>query len=129
MAKVLVEFQNNKFKLIEEKKLDDIKENHQIIGTVINLNLYEKWFKMIKSGKKKEEYREIKEYYDKIFSKLKGQFVIAFANGFKKTRDVIYVRCNKISKGKGKKEWGAPNELCYVLNLKEVICTKDEIIK
>ena len=34
---------------------------------MLTLPIKKKWFDMIKSGEKKEEYRERKEYYSKIF--------------------------------------------------------------
>ena len=37
---------------------------------MLTLPIKKKWFDMIKSGEKKEEYREIKPYYDIRFAKL-----------------------------------------------------------
>ena len=36
---------------------------------MLTLPIKKKWFDMIKSGEKKEEYREIKPYYDSRFLK------------------------------------------------------------
>lgn len=93
------------------------------------LPIKKKWFDMIKSGEKKEEYREIKPYWTKRFYKLKtsicGYSVIfegkvIFKNGYSKNSPKII--CDVfIFKGYGKEEWGAePNKLYYVLKILSV---------
>ena len=97
------------------------------------LPIKKKWFDMIKSGEKKEEYREIKPYYDTrigkllvlqtLISKLDGVgFVtnIQLRNGYGKDKPTLLCEC-EVSKGYGKEEWGAePNKLYYVLKILSV---------
>ena len=108
------------------------------------LPIKKKWFDMIKSGEKKEEYREIKTYYDKClgnaiigfpFTKViienfesiksydESQFKIIdiiFRNGYKADSPKIKCKC-KLNIGQGKEEWGAePNKEYYILQIIEV---------
>lgn len=92
------------------------------------LPIKKKWFDMILSGEKKEEYREIKEYWTKRFgfeNTEKERMIyltknVIFKNGYSKNSPKIkcYV---KIEYGFGKEEWGAePNKLYYVLKILSV---------
>ena len=91
------------------------------------LPIKKKWFDMIKSGEKKEEYREIKSYYQSRFVKLflneinqfKTNYVI-FRNGYRKDSPKIKCLCS-FDVDYGKPEWGAEaGELYYVLKILEV---------
>lgn len=100
------------------------------------LLIKKKWFDMIKSGEKKEEYREIKPYYTTRFDNILYQyfkdengnilcnhvdyFDVIFRNGYRK--DSPEIKCKvHISKGYGNPEWGAePNKLYYVLEILSV---------
>lgn len=93
------------------------------------LPIKKKWFDMIKSGEKKEEYREIKAYYLSRFNKLplydfredKMTFEVVFRNGYSKSSPKLKCKC-KIRIGQGKEEWGAePNKEYYVLEILEVL--------
>ena len=73
---------------------------------------------MIKSGEKKEEYREINVYYQSRFEKYTPleylppeEFMIILRNGYSKNSPKI--KCNvTVQIGEGKEEWGAePNKL------------------
>ena len=82
---------------------------------MLTLPIKKKWFDMILSGEKKEEYREIKPYYDSRFKN--GIDYIVFRNGYKKDSPKIKCGC-LITKGYGKEKWGAePNKLYYVLKI------------
>ena len=90
------------------------------------LTVSDKWFSLIKSGAKKEEYREINGYNDNLFDKyfydkgnLKSCYVV-FKNGYDKKSQRIICLCN-LSQGYGKKEWGAiPNKYYFILEILEV---------
>lgn len=104
------------------------------------LPIKRKWFDMILSGEKKEEYREIKPYYDsrfkdfianlgnyKIFP-LKGgmgflytePITVIFRNGYSKNSPSIKCKV-RIKKGPGLPEWGAePGKVYYVLEILKV---------
>lgn len=90
------------------------------------LPIKKKWFDMIRSGEKKEEYREIKPYYTRRFDKLFPYNIhvntntnelwylgdrtpaqeIIFRNGYQP--DSPKIKCNcKLRIGQGKEEWGA----------------------
>lgn len=102
---------------------------------MLTLPIKKKWFDMIKSGEKKEEYREIKPYYTTRFygrayeHNVKNGFVkeyerkyitILLRNGYSNNSPSI--KCNvELSKGYGKQEWGAePNKIYYVLKILSV---------
>lgn len=92
---------------------------------MLTLPIKKKWFDMIKSGEKKEEYREIKPYYDSRFSFTDDGITrtyevrkwIIFRNGYKKGSPKI--KCwVSIKEDYGKPEWGAElNKLYYVLKI------------
>lgn len=91
---------------------------------MLTLPIKKKWFDMIKSGEKKEEYREIKPYYNsrfKIYEPYLSNFEsIVFINGYRKDSPRIKCYCY-ISKGTGKPKWGAePNKEYYVLEILSV---------
>ncbi len=102
------------------------------------LPIKKKWFNMILSGEKKEEYREIKPYYTsrirnllditdcddddeavliiiKVCTEVIGEtrpFNVMFRNGYSKASPSFVAKCT-LSVGKGKEEWGAKQEKEY----------------
>ena len=107
---------------------------------MLTLPIKKKWFDMILSGEKKEEYREIKPYYDSRFYHIKAfpkektnsdsiaEFTlkietvdyVIFRNGYSKNSPSIKCKVD-ITTGPGKKEWGAePNKKYYVLKILSV---------
>ena len=94
---------------------------------MLTLHIIREWFDLIECGYKKEEYREIKPYYDSRFKELGVPTVIRFRAGYSKDAPVIECRVI-IMKGKGKEKWGAvPGEMYYVLSIKKVKRIKPEI--
>lgn len=99
----------------------------------LHLNLKGKWFDMILSGEKKQEYRDQSKYWDNRFSKLfpkhfKGEMyqpiveTILFSNGYSKDRRQFEIELKGIHRGEGRREWGAENgKHYYVLQLGEVL--------
>lgn len=103
------------------------------------LPIKKEWFDMILSGEKKEEYRDIKPYYDtrlqrhfecvrkgsELLSKepeqqLSAKF-ITFRNGYSKKSPSLLAEC-ALRIGTGKPEWGAEKDkLYYILEIKQVI--------
>jgi len=88
---------------------------------ILDLVLKEKWYNMIESGIKHEEYREIKPYWEKRLTQKntpdKDGFVAAdfdfkeythvrFRKGYSKTS--ITYAITEITIGRGNTEWGAP---------------------
>lgn len=114
----------------------------------LHLNLKKKWFDMIASGEKKEEYREIKDYWvskfvaflwvsdfdtkshvDKI---LLGEYnklgllddweTITFSNGYSKNRRQFVIEYKGLEVRKGNKCWGAnEGQKYFVLNLGKIL--------
>ena len=98
------------------------------------LPIKKKWFDMIKSGEKKEEYREIKPYWTKRFchalydlelgnsskTLYKGQGTVIFQNGYQKNAPRI--KCDiRLKQDYGFVDWGAaPFKTYYVLEILNV---------
>ncbi len=107
---------------------------------MLTLPIKKKWFDMIVSGEKKEEYREIKPYYISRFNNLftynlyknkKNELwylgdksipeEVIFKNGYKANSPKIKCSC-RLTIGKGKEEWGAePNKEYFILKIEEII--------
>lgn len=103
------------------------------------LPIKKKWFEMILLDKKKEEYREIKPYYNSRFGneffghKLASEEIkalrrymtlpteVIFRNGYSNNSAYIVCWC-RLSVGIGNPEWGAEiGKEYYVLHIEEVI--------
>lgn len=76
---------------------------------ILHLTLKKKWFDMIASGEKKEEYREIKPY---LIVRMKFDLwnnkpfdTVVFTNGCGAKAPTIVVEMLKISVGPAKPEW------------------------
>lgn len=96
------------------------------------LLIKKKWFEMILSGEKKEEYRENKKYYRRrlenifntnILNSILKQgygtipFKVLFRNGYNQNSP-SFVATVKLRLGFGKPEWGAEEgKLYYVLSI------------
>jgi hypothetical protein len=97
---------------------------------MLTLPIKKKWFDMILSGEKKEEYREIKPYYTSRFENeleidrfMYGEdyLHIILRNGHSKSSPYMKVKCI-LRDGYGKEEWGAePNKVYYVLKIVEIL--------
>jgi hypothetical protein len=89
---------------------------------MLTLPIKKKWFDMIKSGNKKEEYREIKPYWTSRFSKYNWAlpFEIIFRNGYGNSKPAI--KCNvKLETDYGCTNWGAEiGKVYYVLKILSV---------
>lgn len=104
---------------------------------ILHLTLKKKWFDMIASGEKKEEYREIKDYWSKRFGyyyetdRESGYWdegttahydVVRFRNGYSKNAPVMDVEFIDMEMKLGKPEWGAePGKKYFVIELGEII--------
>lgn len=91
----------------------------------LHLNLKKKWYDLIESGEKKEEYREVKPYWAtriENFNK-NGNGLICFKNGYSKQARGMIVECKGVDLGfcDTKPEWGQPNETHYILKLGKVL--------
>lgn len=99
------------------------------------LPIKKKWFDMILSGEKKEEYREIKPYYDTRFDRafrLKepyvwennySPFTVEFRNGYSSESPSFVARI-WLSIDEGNPDWGAePGVKYYVLHIEDIVST------
>lgn len=79
----------------------------------LNLVLKHKWYDMIQSGEKTEEYRDIKKWEKRISQK---QYThVRFHRGY--TTTVQLFELEEITTGFGRKEWGAPDEEVIIIKL------------
>lgn len=90
----------------------------------LHLTLERKWFDLIASGEKREEYRKIKPYWNKRLNK--SFDVIQFRNGYQVDAPAMVVELNEVMTGLGIIEWGAPEyEKVYILKLGKIIELKN----
>lgn len=79
---------------------------------VLDLVLMHKWFDMIATGVKTEEYREIKPYWESRFSKY-SYSEVRFHRGY--TDVTMQFKILSIKRGIGKSEWGAPAKEVFII--------------
>ena len=102
-------------------------ERRQKEMKILHLTLKKKWFDMIASGEKKEEYREDKPYWRKRLL-LRGDcvddirlfHVVEFRNGYRKDSPRMRFKCDRSEPGEGRTEWGAnPGQWYFIIKLGE----------
>ena len=116
----------------------------QYISNTLHLNLISKWFDLILSGEKKEEYREITSYWinrltwhefhkltpNQVFYKYIDGFdvlkrnhdFITFSNGYSKNRRQFIIEFKSMKIDYGESKWGAiPYHKYFVLQLGNII--------
>ena len=118
------------------------------MSKTLHLPISAKWFDLILSGEKKEEYREIKWHYCPRFFNLKVnrkyfsvdaviQFVktgndlfvhfdtVTLTNGYRKDSPRMIVEFKDITIGYGNPDWGAPNEHVFIIRLGKILETSN----
>lgn len=121
----------------------------------LDLVLKGKWYDMISSGEKREEYREIKPYWfdrlidcfmkkdaelatryfgkegrttniEAINDDIDGEWIsfkgfthIRFRRGY--TNTTMLFKCDGITIGHGRTDWGAPEEEVFIIKLGEMV--------
>ena len=92
---------------------------------ILHLNLKKQWFDMIASGEKKEEYRNINDYwYTRLakFNEVQEGDKIIFSNGYSKDRRQMEVELLNAICSQGNPAWGAEKGTIYfVLRLGEIL--------
>lgn len=73
---------------------------------VLDLVVTHKWYDMILSGEKTEEYRDVAKWWKRIVGK--GYTHVRFRRGYTSTCQIL--RIDGISCGIGREEWGAPQD-------------------
>ena len=87
----------------------------------LHLSLKEKWYRMIESGEKLEEYREITDYWYKRLTDngvIKHFTHVHFTLGYPKRDDTSRNMTRRISDltiGTGREEWGAESGKKYFI--------------
>lgn len=88
----------------------------------LELILKNRWYDMIASGEKREEYREWKPYWLQRLGKcidgiwiLKAPDIIRFRRGYTNLTMEFRVQC--MSYGTGNPQWGAPEEPVIIFKL------------
>lgn len=78
-----------------------------------------KWFNMILSGEKTEEYRQMSPFYESRLRQYTGQVVtIRLRNGYATHCPSILCNCRVIRGRRGRTDWGAEkSEKYYVLKI------------
>jgi hypothetical protein len=89
---------------------------------MLTLPIKGKWYDMILSGEKEEEYRADTPYYAARFAKYEKKMVrVRLRNGYRadsRTMEVVVVPMRR--KG-ARPEWGGnPEKVCWVLEIQEV---------
>lgn len=104
---------------------------------ILHLTLKKKWFDMIASGEKKEEYRELKDYWytrlyhwehrernsyasHRVYTDAKQFDIVRFKNGYASDAATMDIEFLGTHVGIGKQEWGAPPE-SFVIKLGKII--------
>ena len=95
---------------------------------MLTLPIKKKWFDMILSGEKKEEYRKVSPYYKARFKNLwQGSLIgydakrnIIFRNGYSR-KSPSFIATVTLDIGEGKTEWGAKKgEHYYILKIHSI---------
>ena len=101
-----------------------MKKLHRKACSVLHLVLKGKWYDMIASGEKTEEYRADTPYWHRRLSDwvvdhpIDGHLVIAFSRGYRKP-DLFVEACGlNIYPNRQHPDWGEPEGSHYVIALK-----------
>ena len=89
---------------------------------MLTLQINRRWFDIIRSGVKTEEYRAIKPFNDSRLSHPHDQ--VLFINGYRKDAPRLMMELKGVRKGYPCQEWCSEEMLgkeCWVLELGEVI--------
>ncbi len=84
---------------------------------ILYLTLKKQWFDLINNGIKTEEYREIKDYWQKRLEN-KCYDEVIFRHGYAKDAPVMSFIIDDITIKEGREEWGAlKGQKYYVISL------------
>lgn len=88
---------------------------------ILHLTLKKKWYDMIASGDKKEEYREMKPYWHKRLLNKDYDYII-FKNGYSKEAPSMKAEFLGLQSGLGIEKWGAElGQRTYIIKLGKVV--------
>lgn len=86
---------------------------------VLRLTITKKWFDLIASGVKTEEYRKIKPSW--LLLEYTDYDTIVFRNGYRKSARTLAVECKGVVVGIGNVAWGAPPAPVYIIKLGKIV--------
>ena len=98
---------------------------------ILDLPLKKEWYNMIESGEKKEEYREINDYWKSRLMQYSLRYgvreyvfkpldEVRFSYGY--TKKAMTFKIDTITIGRGNPEWGAPTDRdVFIIKLGEKI--------
>ena len=98
---------------------------------VLPLVLKGKWYDMIASGEKREEYRDATPYWRKRIMKWlydpREKHIVAFSRGYRKP-DMFFWACTSWNTyiGGGRAQWGEPEAEHYKIDLLERVELEEE---
>lgn len=86
----------------------------KIPSLILPIKLY--WLEKISCGEKKEEYREIKPFYQQRLNKFLNvpKFFVEFRAGYTKKAQSVTCMC-KLKIGLGNENWGAEKDKVYYI--------------
>lgn len=89
---------------------------------ILDLPLKKKWYEMIESGEKREEYRECKDYWykrliDRDNLRAKPYTHVRFRYGY--TKRTMLFKIDSITIGVGNPNWGAPEYPVFIIKFHE----------
>lgn len=101
---------------MNQSNIDYNRNEKETEPKILHLTLNKKWFDMIESGEKKEEYREIKQYWlsrfkyycnhmDMMHEFNHNYTHILFKNGYSKTSPSLLIELVGTKFGNAKPEW------------------------
>jgi hypothetical protein len=97
---------------------------------ILHLTLKKKWFDLIKAGKKKEEYRDIKRYWSIRLMVRCGVFkkwdIVRFRNGYKSSSPTMDVECKGVRIGKLPHPYPGAGMDVFIISLGEVLHRGEE---
>lgn len=96
---------------------------------ILHLTIKKRWFDMIASGEKKEEYRDIKPYWNiRLFNKdgsVRDYDIVKIRNGYSPDSPFIYVEFKGLKEKEGREEWGAASGVkYYCIQLGDILKTQ-----
>lgn len=100
---------------------------------ILHLTLKRKWFDMIASGEKKEEYREIKPYWirrlfawNNAYDPPRDFHAVQFRNGYCKNAPTVLVEWKDTVTGPAKPEWSDNWQGdVFIIKLGEILKTEN----
>ncbi|MGL4956781.1 MAG: hypothetical protein ACRC9X_06350 [Bacteroidales bacterium] len=88
---------------------------------ILRLVIKRQWLDLIRSGEKKEEYREVKPYYVRRIAGKKYD-AVELINGYGRECDRVLIECDGITVGMGVEKWGAvQGTQYYVITLGKIL--------